>query len=358
MFNGVQSGRVGAIVGFKRNNTLEPQGIRPFVQPSNPKTTAQSIQRAKFAGAAKLASILSQISDHNIEGKKIGNINRAEYVRMLLGVPMVAAKGGISAAVDSSASANSFNGIDTLIPLSKGSLGAFQFTDGETDGEVTQDVLDFYGLKVGDIVTALQFTYADSSNRYITGVRYWQCEISLGPVSAENFLALDYNDQQAGIITIDTSKLSGYVQADGNVAAIIERMDGNRHLLSSSYINQARISLSQSTEIYETFQNSDAAGYRNMFLYGSELFPDGTMRVPVRAIYANGDAVSGVTVTQSPNPVTIGSNVTLQALLPAQHEVVRWQKAGTTASLGGGSSLTIQATEGLEIELVLSRYDG
>jgi len=69
LFLGTARGKVGSVVFSRRNGT---QITRVKVNPANPRTTAQTIQRLAFSTAVKTAKALGEIIDHSFEGVKYG----------------------------------------------------------------------------------------------------------------------------------------------------------------------------------------------------------------------------------------------------------------------------------------------
>lgn len=271
---GVISGRVGSVVGYKRKgDSNNPQGVRAYVQPSNPKTDAQAIQRAKFAGANVLAGILSKISDHNLEGKPIGSKNRAAYVGLLLKQgAVVAAKG--SSVVAKWYAQSDLDQIQAAIPVSRGTLGEVAnmsglgpdaLPEGSAIGELTAAKIAALGLQVGDILTMVVPTgvIADGALVNVESVSYKQYKVEVGLTI--NDLTLSYSN----------GTWTGSMQSpvmNSPVTLIIERVQGAVHTLTNSELaGFPTFSEDDTADVYSTYKNTSAKVTNYEFLYGSEL---------------------------------------------------------------------------------------
>lgn len=254
MFNGVQTGRVGAIVGYKRDDSNAPQGIRPYVQPANPKTYAQSVQRAKFAGISVFISMCARISDHNIEGTKVGLKNRAAWQRILfsyLNGPLSAAKGAQVVAVRNNVS-------NAQVPVSRGSLGRVAISGGTAPGAditLTADNMAGYGLKEGDIITILTGNVQDG---HLASINFEQVEVKVGAV-----LPVASWSHSGNTYTIK--------MVESCVALIIERDGESSHLLTTSGMVGIPVwTADQQEEIIKTYMAASSSLSNNRYLYGSE----------------------------------------------------------------------------------------
>ena len=117
-------GKLGNTVGYslKDSNNKQTQGVRVY-QPvvRNPKTAAQAEQRAKLAPINATYRALKMVIDRGQEGKAYGNKSRLAW----LSAAMKAFNGGWfekGAAID----------MPAIVPLTKGSLGAFNTIDDNT----------------------------------------------------------------------------------------------------------------------------------------------------------------------------------------------------------------------------------
>ena len=78
LFLGTARGKVGSVVFSRRNGT---QITRVKVNPANPRTTAQTIQRLAFSTAVKTAKALNEIIDHSFEGVKYGQTSVNHFTK-------------------------------------------------------------------------------------------------------------------------------------------------------------------------------------------------------------------------------------------------------------------------------------
>lgn len=259
MFNGVQSGRVGAVVGFKRNNVQQPQGIRPFVQSANPKTKAQAQQRAKIAGASKFAGFLALIGDHNMEGQRIGAKNRSAFLRLLTKQGLIAAKGGTTVGWTRP------GGTGSQLYISSGrlNLDVNVLKSGETSN-LTADTIARAGLRVGDVLTAVIISLVSNSENFIkSGVTYIQEEVKVGQ---SNHIQIDEQGSVSFIIQDTEILRTKYV------AVIVERNEGSKHLLNNAYFSGlAPVTAEQIAEVNATYIEDSPEAQRSKYLYGSDL---------------------------------------------------------------------------------------
>lgn len=72
------TGKLGNVVGYKMKGA---SGIRIKVDPKNPKTTSQMIQRMIFATATRAYSRMKEICDHSWEGVEIGTATQSEFIK-------------------------------------------------------------------------------------------------------------------------------------------------------------------------------------------------------------------------------------------------------------------------------------
>lgn len=279
MFNGVQSGRVGSIVGFKRDDAAAPQGIRPYVAPSNPKTVDQSKQRSNFAGVAVLMSILSQIADHNMEGVKVGRWNRRAFSRYLFAdkqCTLIAAKGASAVALADGSDAT------RAVRISKGTLGLCTPTTAVSItalGTLTEEKIAAAGLQVGDIITIL---LPRIQNGLMTGIAYGQYQVEVGTEITELELAYDNGTYNAKMV------------ADC-FGVIIERNGASKHLLTTSVVAKMPVFSAQLTDdCYSTYQGSEKVLKDNEFLYGEQFSenPKPAVVVGMRNLTINGSSLN------------------------------------------------------------------
>ena len=279
MFNGVQSGRVGSIVGFKRDSALAPQGIRPFVAPSNPQTLAQATQRARFAGVSLFMSMLYQIADHNVEGTKVGRWNRRAFSKLLFGDKsnvIICAKGAQVLALDSDASAAQ------SVKIAKGTLGKVVPTTNATPtalGVLDAQKIADAGLQTGDIITIVRGIIGNGN---LTGVAYKQYQVAegveindLGLTFSEGVWSAEFNAECFGVI--------------------IERNGNSKHLLTTSVMAKVpKFSASNTAACYETYQGSESSLKNNKFLYGEdfEVNPSPAAAVTMRNLVINGESLT------------------------------------------------------------------
>lgn len=93
MLNGVISGKVGAQVGFKTQDSKRPQGVRAY-QPtvSNPKSAKQAAQRCKIVAAQQMYASFEPVLNHAFfpKGKASKNMRRFMSLALKLsGIPNV-----------------------------------------------------------------------------------------------------------------------------------------------------------------------------------------------------------------------------------------------------------------------------
>lgn len=279
MFNGVQSGRVGSVVGFKRDDSTAPQGIRPYVAPSNPKSAAQSKQRARFAGVSLMMSFLNVIADHNIEGQRVGRWNRRAFSKLLFSTPstrLLAAKGAQVLAL------NYDSAVAQSIKISKGSLGKVTpVTDASpvTLGVLTAESIAEAGLMVGDIITIITGIIGNDN---LTGVSYKQYQVEEG--TEINDLALAFAD---GAWTA--------TMADACFGVIIERNGQTKHLLTTSeFAKLPKFSEENTSKCYETYMANAAGLQNNKYLYGEDFEenPNPAAVIKMRNLTINGESLA------------------------------------------------------------------
>lgn len=279
MFNGVQSGRVGSIVGFKRDDASAPQGIRPYVAPSNPKTREQAKQRARFAGVSLFMSFLNQIADHNIEGQKVGRWNRRAFSKMLFSETnnaLVSAKAAQVLALASTA------GAAKAVNISKGTLGKVSpVTNASptTLGTLTEESIAEAGLQLGDIITIVKGTIGANN---LAGVTYKQYQI-----------AVDTEVNDLGLVFANGEWTA--TMADTCFGVIIERKRNTVHLLTTSSFAMVPKYDHETTEAcYATYMSTDPAAKDNQYLYGEDFSenPKPAAGVTMRNLIINGESLS------------------------------------------------------------------
>lgn len=279
MFNGVQSGRVGSIVGFKREDATAPQGIRPYVAPSNPKTRQQAKQRARFAGISLFMSFLNQIADHNIEGQKVGRWNRRAFSKMLFtetNNALISAKGAQVLALANTAGARK------AVKISKGSLGKVTPVTNVSPtalGTLTEESIAEAGLQIGDIVTIVKGTIGTGN---LTGVTYKQYQIAVGT---------EVND--LGLVFANGEWTA--TMADACFGIIIERNGRTTHLLTTSEFAMVPKYEYETTEkCYATYMNADTSLKDDQYLYGKDFSenPKPAAGVTMRNLIINGESLS------------------------------------------------------------------
>lgn len=279
MFNGVQSGRVGSIVGFKREDATAPQGIRPYVAPSNPKTRQQAMQRARFAGVSLFMSFLNQIADHNIEGQKIGRWNRRAFSKLLFtetNNALISAKGAQVLAL-----ANT-SGAKKAVKISKGSLGKVSPVTNVSPtalGTLTEESIAEAGLQIGDIVTIVTGTIGTGN---LTGVTYKQYQIAVGT---------EVND--LGLVFANGEWTA--TMADACFGVIIERNARTTHLLTTSEFAMVPKYEYETTEkCYASYMNANTTLKDDKYLYGEDFSenPKPAAGVTMRNLIINGESLS------------------------------------------------------------------
>lgn len=279
MFNGVQSGRVGSVVGFKRDDSTAPQGIRPYVAPSNPKSAAQSKQRARFAGVSLMMSFLNAIADHNIEGQRVGRWNRRAFSKLLFSTTntrLLAAKGAQVLALNYDCA------VAQSIKISKGTLGKVTpITDASPValGVLTAESIAEAGLMVGDIITIITGVIGNGN---LTGVSYKQYQVAEG--TEINDLALVFAD---GAWTA--------TMADACFGVIIERNGQTKHLLTTSeFAKLPKFSEENTSKCYETYMSNAAGLQNNKYLYGEDFEenPNPAAVITMRNLSINGESLT------------------------------------------------------------------
>lgn len=279
MFNGVQSGRVGSVVGFKRDDASAPQGIRPYVAPSNPKTREQAKQRARFAGVSIFISFLNQIADHNIEGQKVGRWNRRAFSKMLFSETnnaLVSAKGAQVLALANTA------GAAKAVNISKGSLGKVSPITNPSPtalGVLTEESIAEAGLQLGDIVTIVK---GDIGTNNLAGVTYKQYQI-----------AVDTEVNDLGLVFANGEWTA--TMADACFGVIIERKRATSHLLTtSSFAMLPKYDYETTEKCYATYMSTESAAKDNEFLYGKDFSenPKPAAGVTMRDLIINGESLS------------------------------------------------------------------
>lgn len=279
MFNGVQSGRVGSVVGFKRDDSTAPQGIRPYVAPSNPKSAAQSKQRARFAGVSLMMSFLNAIADHNIEGQRVGRWNRRAFSKLLFSTTntrLLAAKGAQVLALNYDCA------VAQSVKISKGTLGKVTpITDASPValGVLTAESIAEAGLMVGDIITIITGVIGNGN---LTGVSYKQYQVAEG--TEINDLALVFAD---GAWTA--------TMADACFGVIIERNGQTKHLLTTSeFAKLPKFSEENTSKCYETYMANAAGLQNNKYLYGEDFEenPNPAAVITMRNLSINGESLT------------------------------------------------------------------
>lgn len=279
MFNGVQSGRVGSIVGFKREDAAAPQGIRPYVAPSNPKTRQQAKQRARFAGISLFMSFLNQIADHNIEGQKVGRWNRRAFSKLLFtetNNALISAKGAQVLALANTA------GAKKAVKISKGSLGKVTPITNVSPaalGTLTEESIAEAGLQIGDIVTIVKGTLGTSN---LTGVTYKQYHI-----------AVDTEVNDLGLVFANGEWTA--TMADACFGVIIERNGRSTHMLSTSEFGMVPKYEYETTEkCYASYMSADTSLKDDQYLYGEDFSenPKPAAGVTMRNLIINGESLS------------------------------------------------------------------
>ena len=278
MFNGVQSGRVGSIVGFKRDDASAPQGIRPYVAPSNPKTREQAKQRARFAGVSLFMSFLYLIADHNIEGQKVGRWNRRAFSKLLFADPkgqLVSAKGAQVLALNVDAAAAK------AVKISKGTLGKVSPVTNESPvalGVLTEESMAAAGLEAGDIITIVKGTIGTNN---LTGVTYKQYQVAVGTEINDLGLAFANGEWTA-------------TMADACFGVIIERHGSTSHLLTTSLFAMVpKYDYTTTEECYATYMSAEASLKDNEYLYGADFSenPKPAAGVTMRNLVINGESL-------------------------------------------------------------------
>lgn len=279
MFNGVQSGRVGSIVGFKRDDASAPQGIRPYVAPSNPKTREQAKQRARFAGVSLFMSFLYTIADHNIEGQKVGRWNRRAFSKLLFADPkgqLVSAKGAQVLALNVDAAAAK------AVKISKGTLGKVTPVTNISPvalGVLTEESIAAAGLQAGDIITIVKGTIGTNN---LTGVTYKQYQIAVGT---------EIND--LGLVFANGEWTA--TMADACFGVIIERHGQTQHLLTTSLFAMVpKYDYTTTEECYATYMSAEASLKDNEYLYGADFSenPKPAAGVTMRNLVINGESLA------------------------------------------------------------------
>lgn len=279
MFNGVQSGRVGSIVGFKREDATAPQGIRPYVAPSNPKTRQQAKQRARFAGISLFMSFLYQIADHNIEGQKVGRWNRRAFSKLLFtetNNALISAKGAQVLALANTAGARK------AVKISKGSLGKVTPVTNVSPtalGTLTEESIAEAGLQIGDIVTIVTGTIGTGN---LTGVTFKQYQIAVGT---------EVND--LGLVFANGEWTA--TMADACFGVIIERNGRTTHLLTTSEFAMVPKYEYETTEkCYASYMGTETSLKDDQYLYGKDFSenPKPAAGVTMRNLIINGESLS------------------------------------------------------------------
>lgn len=279
MFNGVQSGRVGSIVGFKREDATAPQGIRPYVAPSNPKTRQQAKQRARFAGISLFMSFLYQMADHNIEGQKVGRWNRRAFSKLLFtetNNALISAKGAQVLALANTAGARK------AVKISKGSLGKVTPVTNVSPtalGTLTEESIVEAGLQIGDIVTIVTGTIGTGN---LTGVTFKQYQIAVGT---------EVND--LGLLFANGEWTA--TMADACFGVIIERNGRTTHLLTTSEFAMVPKYEYETTEkCYASYMGTETSLKDDQYLYGKDFSenPKPAAGVTMRNLIINGESLS------------------------------------------------------------------
>lgn len=308
MFNGVQSGRVGSIVGFKRDDASAPQGIRPFVAPSNPKTREQAKQRARFAGVSLFISFLNQIADHNIEGQKVGRWNRRAFSKMLFSETnnaLISAKGAQVLALAY------YAGASKAVKISKGTLGMVTPVTNLSPtplGKLTEESIAEAGLQIGDIVTIVKGTIGTNN---LAGVTYKQYQI-----------AVDTEVNDLGLVFANGEWTA--TMADACFGVIIERKRNTVHLLTtSSFAMVPKYDNVTTDACYATYMSTDPAAKDNEYLYGKEFSenPKPAAGVTMRNLIINGESLSVGGTRQMLTTAALNGSVDIENLDENQEAV-------------------------------------
>lgn len=176
-------------VGYDANGNKQQVTKEKATEVSNPRTYGQASQRSYFAGATRLASILSRISDHAIEGIKFGMPNRANFIKMVQGLADYNTYGYT---LVKPYCKKGFEGIlfkfGSQVQISHGSLPIQALTPADTDAgyaseevanvSFTEENIATYGLQLNDIFTAVAL--ATTPDGRMGMANYWQIKLALG----------------------------------------------------------------------------------------------------------------------------------------------------------------------------------
>ena len=227
-------GKLGNTVGYslKDSNNKQTQGIRVY-QPvvRNPKTYAQAEQRAKLAPINATYRALKMVIDRGQEGKAYGNKSRLAW----LSAALKAFNGGWfekNAAID----------VPALVPLTKGSLGAFEGID---DAKNTPNI-DVIGMlaasttKLGQLSTALiaAFPFLKDGDQ-VTFVAIDQTAQSMNAYVDSIILDSASTVNIPSFLTVDDNLLEFFSSLNNPIAcAVIGSREGDNgaHLRTSSNI--------------------------------------------------------------------------------------------------------------------------
>ena len=225
-------GKLGNTVGYslKDSNNKQTQGVRVY-QPvvRNPKTAAQAEQRAKLAPINATYRALKMVIDRGQEGKAYGNKSRLAW----LSSAMKAFIGGWfekGAAIDAPA----------LVPLTKGSLGAFYGID-DTKSMPNIDVLGMQAAsttKLGQLSAAFiaAFPFLKDGDQ-VTFVAIDQTEQSMNAKVDSIILDSASTDNIPSFLTVDDNLLEFFGSLLNPIAcAVIGSREGDNgaHLRTSS----------------------------------------------------------------------------------------------------------------------------
>lgn len=169
MLLGNASGKVGDLVFARRKGE---QITRVKVDPANPQTLNQQLQRMSFATATQLAAQLRHIIDHSFEGIQEGqdsvNYFVKEAVKVAKRLSLVQYNTDNNPVVLNVAAPKSFDGAWPIpARISKGSLTPFSVSV-DANGVATDDIYTEEGMKVGELLDVL------GRGSYITAITIYK----------------------------------------------------------------------------------------------------------------------------------------------------------------------------------------
>lgn len=247
----------------------------------NPRTYGQASQRSYFAGATRLASILSRISDHAIEGIKFGMPNRANFIKMVQNLA------GFDNHGYDLVKPYCVKGVDGVywtlgkqVQISHGSLPVQALTPDEEDAEYTSEEvanvnlteanIASYGLQLNDIFTCVAL--ATSPVGTMGAPNYWQIQIALGALPANWTLMKVYksDDQAKAAVRYYLQ----YEMAPTGACVIMERKSDKEYQRSDAFLTGIAVSQGQNAAAVKSYM--DAASTRAWtkgpdYLDGSDL---------------------------------------------------------------------------------------